>query len=969
MANTIQIAVTLDESGLTSGIANVNKSIDSIPAHSKPAFQEFSKGQQEARDAAALFGRTLGVELPRQLEGFIARSSVLGPVLSGLFNVSVVAAFGAAIVQLAPAIESAAGELVGYTSKVKALNDEVIASNQKALVGFSNPDQGHAFLNQTNNAIESAEKLKQFGAESLRAGISTALLTGDLSQAAAAWYTYHDAVNKGADEESLRIKQLDQLSKVTLAESQAIRQAQAAADASGLTGVPLMLQQEKSAIKEIAALEQQKSISEVAATQLRKAEEEKTSRAIVALRQQENEKIAEDQAAANQIGLTGLNLFLAQEAAAIEKRNAGLTKQYGAKGAQAFIPKADDVIRTQFSNTITKQGKDWSQQIDDLTAQLSQAGAQGFNAIDLKVGAQQSKLIEDFNKEWGNFNLFPNPNSPQEQLFESQWIAAGKKLQDGLTAIANDGDRERAQLMRQNDDEVVDAQNKAAIAMLPPWLQANAEIIQSFNQTSRTINEQFNDQHLTKAQARALYGAALEQENADLIKNFQQTRDELASQIGSIFDDITSGNLRQAVLGELKHLFSEILAQWLLTLNGMKSAGGGQGILGSILGGIFGGNKSSSGSSLLGDFGELVPSFAESGSIASVAPIAVAGSGLFSGLQSPFSLTGGTGLTSGLTSPFAAQASSIGLGLSAGAGTASAVNLQTANSLIGSTLEQSLAKFFPHGVSVGGLKIGGPALAGLGAGVGLSSLLYGYQSGSPALGGLGGAAGGAMLGFSFGGPLGAVIGGAIGGIGGLLSGIFGRQKRHDEAETLIQGTLGPQIAAILQSYDKFSTDQQDAISQLNDLETQAKQQLDQLGQDKLYWSELVPQVNSATDQINQIQGVRDQRSALNFAPPEFATGGTVPGFGPVPIIAHGGEEIVRQPYAGMFRAELKARNMGSIRLTDYSAPRLPQIHVEMHNHISAMDSGDVQKFFDKHGRKIRQSIRADMLQNWNGGNV
>jgi hypothetical protein len=295
---------------------------------------------------------------------------------------------------------------------------------------------------------------------------------------------------------------------------------------------------------------------------------------------------------------------------------------------------------------------------------------------------------------------------------------------------------------------------------------------------------------------------------------------------------------------------------------------------------------------------------------------------------------------------------------------------QSGNTLVGSTLEQSLAKIFPHGISIGGLKIGGAALAGLGAGVGLSSLTYGYQSGNPLLAGLGGAAGGALTGFSFGGPLGAVIGGAIGGIGGLLSGIFGGQKRHDEAERLIQGTLGPQISAILQSYETFSSDQQDAISQLNDLETQSKQQLDQLGQDKLYWSELVPQVNSATGQINQIQGVRDQRSALNFAPPEFDIGGTIPGFGPVPIIAHGGEEMVRNPYASIYRPVIKAMNAGGFPLS-LGAPQTGGTTMHIYPTVHAMDA----KSFDQYvksgsmARSLREAIRTDMLRNWNGGNV
>lgn len=921
MANTIQIAVTLDEKGVVTGVQNIGKALDQLPAHTKPAFDGMSTGQLEARNALNELAYGFGIQLPGEISKSIAKIPLLASSLNALGEAAVFTALVAGIVEAGIHIDELSAKLYSLGRDETDFGQRILNTfkgngflaagdigkqiQQETVNGLLQP-----FVDQTNQIVQKSQQIGLEGASAIEANATAQI-----------------SALKNAQNELL---------KATL-------QAHGG-DESNATY--------------LAVKEQLPGVVSSGESAIQNQEQKQ----LVALYRDTYKQIQQIQSQANEAGLTGLQLTLQKESDALGK----LPEQF--KGREFAIPDETAAIRKMTEAEVDAATQTWIDGTRQLEDQMAQQGLSGSNAINARIASQVVQQQEAFSKAWHNNPPFPDPKTPEQQQIENDWLLAAQELQDRLSSIYGAGDRERALLARQNADDVADANAKAAADSLPPWLQATATIQDDYSQTIRKINEDFQDSKINKDDVHALYGAALMQENADLVKNFQQTRDELAGQIGSIFDDITSGNLRQAVLGELKHLFSEILAQWLLTLNGMKSAGGGQGILGSILGGIFGGNKSSSGSSLLGDFGELVPSFAESGSIASVAPIAIAGSGLFSGLQSPFSLTGGTGLTSGLTSPFAAQASSIGLGLSAGAGTASAVNLQTANSLVGSTLEQSLAKFFPHGITVGGLKIGGPALAGLGAGVGLSSLLYGYQSGNPVLGGLGGVAGGALAGFSFGGPLGAVIGGAIGGIGGLLSGIFGGQKRHDEAETLIQGTLGPQIAAILQSYEKFSTDQQDAISQLNDLETQAKQQLDQLGQDKLYWSELVPQVNSATDQINQIQGVRDQRSALNFAPPEFAMGGTVPGFGPVPIIAHGGEEIVRQPYAGMFRSQLKAANIGAIPLTS-ERTSAPVVHSEPHFYVHAIDVNGVSDFFKKNGRHIREAIRTDMLRNWNGGNV
>jgi hypothetical protein len=265
------------------------------------------------------------------------------------------------------------------------------------------------------------------------------------------------------------------------------------------------------------------------------------------------------------------------------------------------------------------------------------------------------------------------------------------------------------------------------------------------------------------------------------------------------------------------------------------------------------------------------------------------------------------------------------------------------------------------------LKISGSQLAGLGAGVGLESLFAGYQKGSPLLGGLGGAAGGALTGFSIGGPLGAVIGGAIGGVAGIFSGIFGANARKQQALSLINGTFSPEITAVLTSYDQFNTDQQSAISQLTDMETQARQQLDQLGQDKLYLSNLAPQILDATDKINQTQGIRDQRAAINFAPAEFATGGTIPGFGPVPIIGHGQEEVVKMPFAGMYRADLKAMNSGLFRGTPQSGAQTIVVPVT----VNAIDAKSFEGYvMSPHAAlSIRKAIRTSQLANGGGGRV
>src|SRR5262245_4375261 len=79
----------------------------------------------------------------------------------------------------------------------------------------------------------------------------------------------------------------------------------------------------------------------------------------------------------------------------------------------------------------------------------------------------------------------------------------------------------------------------------------------------------------------------------------KQLVEQLGSDMQSVFDDIASGNIGQRILKNIETLFFQIVAQWLLSLNMMKSAAGS--ILGSI---VFGpgttGSNVFGGSSLLG---------------------------------------------------------------------------------------------------------------------------------------------------------------------------------------------------------------------------------------------------------------------------------------------------------------------------------------------------------------------------------
>jgi hypothetical protein len=143
------------------------------------------------------------------------------------------------------------------------------------------------------------------------------------------------------------------------------------------------------------------------------------------------------------------------------------------------------------------------------------------------------------------------------------------------------------------------------------------------------------------------------------------------------------------------------------------------------------------------------------------------------------------------------------------------------------------------------------------------------------LGSLAGAGSGALSGFLVGGPVGALVGGIIGLLGGIFGGIFGGSKRKKQANALADNTLLPDITQISTGFDSFQIDSSSAIQQLEQLRTDSQKQLSALqsqGKD-VFNLKVAPNIDLAEQHIRDTQAERDRRSAQQFGPPQFDTGG------------------------------------------------------------------------------------------------
>src|SRR6185312_7106408 len=173
MPTAVQLTLSLDSSGALSVLdrlkqawAGFKSSVITNNAELSQSFNATStslsgieSAEQRAHIAGQLFTRTLGVEMPRALETVIARSQVLGPLLQGLFGVSI---FAAAI----PAIAGIAEKLIDVSKQAEIHRQAWIEINATV------QDTGEKIVDQLNKEKEKYIELTQGPIAAMQSQIS-----------------------------------------------------------------------------------------------------------------------------------------------------------------------------------------------------------------------------------------------------------------------------------------------------------------------------------------------------------------------------------------------------------------------------------------------------------------------------------------------------------------------------------------------------------------------------------------------------------------------------------------------------------------------------------------------------------------------------------------------------------------------------------------------------------------------------
>ncbi|HKW74847.1 MAG TPA: hypothetical protein VJN64_04920 [Terriglobales bacterium] len=917
MAAAVQLVINVDESGAVNAINKITGAAQNlgnvIPATGQKASAAFANVQQsteKAHIAGQAFARLTGFTLPRGVETWLSKTSLIGPALSSAFGLIVGGTIGLAFVDLGVKAVGALGNIMdslgGYTEAVKKMQTDTVAASREAFLNPKSIEVAIQHLAEVTTQLSLIEQQKKSLDDALnnQDGISQVTPgtfdadTQAMAELVADRIKLNDLTAKenqlGSDANALLKKKAElakQLNELEDAGDSKLREA-------GKQGFALIQQQYADAQQTITATAAAtQEGAKVTAAKSRDAYGGYINAVIAMERQSAAETIALRHSVMEESS-QGISKIHQIEADAIEdintKRRASLITEANAAEQSVLIEARAAEQERQAVAALASQHRD--------AALFAQQRANAFLSGSEKIKADAELETQTLLKGAADVAV--------KYGFVSQEAAAA--WADAQTKIEAVDKAANAQLLvnhQQLVDKLSDMQSAAAIAALPQWQRADAQILLTHQKTYEEINRL----ELTDRKNVVVYEqqkvAADQLMNAQMIDSHRQMAEQLGSDLSTVFDDIGSGNIGKRILANIKKLFAQIVAAWLLSTKVMGSTFGK--FFGSIVGGPGSTLEQASGGGILGGllgqsssapvFG--TPPFLPGGATAGAAASGgVFGSDLNFGGGLNF---GGSGSLTGSPLGTAAQAATSGglsIGpLSAGKGLSGLFSAAGARGLGG--LAAILGGSALGGVGqIGGIVTGlalmaasnpnGPAAALLGhlgifssaaaegALIGVGSGLLGFGLGEQfgKVGGiLGGAGAGALTGFLTFGPIGAIIGGLAGLFGGLFGGIFGGGKRKRQANALFNGTIGPDITKIEAEYKGFQLDYASAIGQLEDLKQQAHDQLHKLkGEgDSVFKHKVSPAIDAAEKDLSGFETERQRRAGLAFAPPEFHGGGFV----------------------------------------------------------------------------------------------
>ena len=306
---------------------------------------------------------------------------------------------------------------------------------------------------------------------------------------------------------------------------------------------------------------------------------------MVRLEEEEYQTRKIEQAAAG-AGLTGIARIQYDASSKVRDltdnpANKGMTDEHVQRQRAAYEEEADQQIleaRRHFS--------------DDLAAIVGRSDQQqtaGYARIEAETDRMLDAIAKKYEATFGQLD-FASPGDL------AQMLSGLQQVQQAINAVQENGAREKQKYTEDVDRQIAQTEAEAARSLLPPWQAAQQKIADEYQQRVQKIQEDLHQQvaseHISADDIKALNAQAAREVQAawvlagsEMERAAQESRDRLASQLSSFFDNPAKYMQQRA-----KQVMFDIMANW------MQQAEQASPRLQGIFGAVFGQNQVGTGS-------------------------------------------------------------------------------------------------------------------------------------------------------------------------------------------------------------------------------------------------------------------------------------------------------------------------------------------------------------------------------------
>ncbi len=270
--------------------------------------------------------------------------------------------------------------------------------------------------------------------------------------------------------------------------------------------------------------------------------------------QEEDEQLRHMQAEAQIAGLTGISRIQAEGA----ERERVLRYQASLKGPeyeQRILPGEIAANAQTTGGEAKKSINEYYARLQQMNDEWNTSQLQGYARIEAETIRHLDTLKKDFEKE------FPGKD-----------ISSDQQSKDTMTNAWANADRERQRLHQETLLGLQKEETDAARALLQPWAAAEQQIIGQYNERIQKATQEYQDiirfaklstegRWLAEQDYQAKVQAARQLETAQMQKQAQSMRDELAGKLSGFFSDPSKFMEKQA-----ESMMMKIIANWVMQL-------------------------------------------------------------------------------------------------------------------------------------------------------------------------------------------------------------------------------------------------------------------------------------------------------------------------------------------------------------------------------------------------------------------